>query len=71
MSSGDTKEPVVTRLSKLCQILEGRGLSCNEYKNLLSPDGLIDTLLVLYDECSKESVSSRSRYAKSFVQKCT
>jgi len=70
MSSSDCGELVVTRLSKLHQMLEGRSLACGDYKNLLCPDGLIDVLLVLFDECSKDSVYSKSRHAKAFVEKC-
>lgn len=70
MSSADARELVVTRLSKLHQLLEGRGHTCNDYRNLITPDGLLDVLLLLFDECSKDSVASRSRHARAFIEKC-
>lgn len=70
MSSTDSRELVVTRLSKLHQLLEGRGLTCSEHRNLITPDGLLDVLLLLFDECSKDSVASKSRHARAFIEKC-
>jgi citron Rho-interacting kinase len=63
------RESIVTRLSKLNQLLVGRGSSLSVCKSLVSHDGLLDALLVLYDECSKD-LMTKNQHTATFVKKC-
>jgi len=69
MMAADDHESILARLSRLNQLLDGRGLVTEELKTLVSRDGLLDILFALYDECTKD-VFTRNRYVTSFVKKC-
>jgi len=69
METVESKEPIAVRLARLNQLITGRSSLILEQKSLLNHDGLLDSLLVLYDECSSEYLA-RNQYAASFVKKC-
>lgn len=69
MEASVEKESISFRLTKLNQLLAGRSSLSLPHKSLLSCDGLLDSLFVLFDECSCEYLA-RNQYVSSFVKKC-
>ena len=64
-------EPICVRNSVLQQILLGRRNLFDEEQDhpQLTKDGLIDALLVLYDDCSSD-ISVKDKNTENFVEKC-
>ena len=64
-------EPICVRNSVLQQILLGRRNLFDGEKDQrqLTKDGLIDALLVLYDECSSD-ISKKDKHTVNFVDTC-
>ncbi|XP_033104985.1 citron Rho-interacting kinase-like [Anneissia japonica] len=60
-------EPVVSRLTKLNQLIQNKTKD-NGLQSLLAKEGLLDALLVLYDECNQENLT-RDKHISLFVQK--
>jgi hypothetical protein len=66
LTSGDT---IVSRISRLNQIIQGRTVGNDLKLFLLSQDALLDALLVLHEECSQPSMAKNS-FAVEFARKC-
>ena len=59
-------EVITTRLSRLNQLFAGK--TSNEvHRALASREGLLDALIVLYDECKH---LPRNKYVEVFLKKC-
>lgn len=69
MEASVEKESISFRLTKLNQLLAGRSSLSLPHKSLLSCDGLLDSLFVLFDECSCDYLA-RNQYVSAFVKKC-
>lgn len=66
-------EPILERLHKLNAAINSSGIDSKEHlsgsRHLLAKEGLLDALLVLYDECCNDSLKKVPCIAK-FVGKC-
>ena len=63
--------PVSDKVCQLNQLVHGSrkgGGGAGESKSLLTRDGLLDSLLALYSECSHEGLM-KNQYVKDFVWK--
>jgi len=61
-------EPIISKTSKLNQLLQDklvRGSSTLQ----INREGLIDALLVLYEECTSDELK-KNQYISKFVKKC-
>ena len=56
------------KISRLNQMLQGKEKDF-EHKSLLCRDGLIDSLIVLHEECTHKSLM-KNQYVSNFVNKC-
>ncbi|KAB7499553.1 Citron Rho-interacting kinase, partial [Armadillidium nasatum] len=66
-----SSEPIIQRLQKIDDAINSIGVSSTETSNahrFLAKDGLLDALLVLYDECNNETLKRNVNVAK-FVEK--
>lgn len=65
-------DSIPVRIAKLNQIIDGKTQSVAECKQILSRDGLIDSLLALHNECLRNVENNHKNPAKhvsSFLQK--
>lgn len=66
-----SNEPIVSRISRLNQVFLGKSNGRHVVNNqvLLSREGLLDALFVLYEECNNEHMM-KNEHISSFVTKC-
>ena len=69
MMESDSGESIAVRVSKLNQLFVGRAGQFLEHKALASREGLLDALVVLYEECSTDHLM-KNDYIANFVKKC-
>ncbi|XP_071962561.1 citron rho-interacting kinase-like [Antedon mediterranea] len=62
-----TTEPVVSRLTKLNQLIQNKTKD-NGLQSILAKEGLLDALLVLYEECHQENLM-KNKHISTFVSK--
>ena len=61
-------EPITSKILKLDQLLQGkcvRGINAFQ----ITREGLIDALLVLYEECTSDEFK-KNQYISKFIKKC-
>jgi len=66
--SSQPVESISSRLSKLNRLLIGRS-SVTENKTLVTRDGLLDVLFLLFEECNQDYLA-RNQYVTAFTGKC-
>lgn len=66
-----SKEPICVRITRLNNIFLGRpgAGNVNAKKHYLGREGLIDALILLYDECNNDALK-KDRNIALFVEKC-
>ncbi|XP_014677813.1 PREDICTED: citron Rho-interacting kinase-like, partial [Priapulus caudatus] len=64
-------EPISMRMSRLHQVFMGKpcNISNNLYQSLVSKEGLLDSLFVLYNECNNEYMIKQNKGIAEFVSK--
>uniref|UniRef100_UPI00358F69EE citron Rho-interacting kinase isoform X2 n=1 Tax=Myxine glutinosa TaxID=7769 RepID=UPI00358F69EE len=71
-TNSSTIQPVMntisSRLLRLNQTVQGRGVQPHQLRYLATRDGLLDSLLVLFDECSRPGLMAND-YVESFIEK--
>ena len=61
-------DAIPRRLAKLSQLVSGRSCHQMEQYGLTTMDGLLDALLVLYEECTNENLAKKTHIGD-FVKK--
>lgn len=69
MAESDLGESIAVRVSKMNQLFVGRAGQLLEHKALVSREGLLDALLVLFEECCSDHLM-KNEYITNFVKKC-
>jgi hypothetical protein len=66
-----SKEPICVRIARLNSIFLGRADAgnVNAKKHCLGREGLMDALILLYDECNNDALK-KDRNIALFVEKC-
>jgi citron Rho-interacting kinase len=66
-----SKEPISVRIARLNSLFMGRVCAGNGLvkKHCLGREGLMDALIVLYDECNNDTLK-KDRNIALFVEKC-
>lgn len=67
----DSKESIPLRLAKLNQQIDGK-VASSTFTSAVSRDGLLDSLLALYDECERRvgrKQKNPSKHITNFVHK--
>lgn len=62
-------EPIIKRIRQLYTLVSSGGLEAGQHGALLGQEGLLDALLVLYEECTKDYLK-REENITTFVNKC-
>ena len=65
------KETIPLRLAKLNQLVDGK-VPAGSWNSAVSKDGLLDSLVALYDECERRSTQHRHnppKHITTFVHK--
>lgn len=62
-------EPISMRTSRMNQIFMGRAsnISTCLYQSLVTREGLLDSLFVLYDECNNDYMMKQNKAVSDFV----
>ena len=66
------EDSIPIRVAKLNQIIDGKASSVAACKQILSRDGLLDSLLALHDECSRNVENNHKhppKHISSFLHK--
>jgi len=69
MAAADFQETLQSRHTRLRQLVSSCDLVDEQSQTSIGFSELVDALLVLYNECSKDSFK-RNKYANGFVKKC-
>lgn len=67
--SGVSVEPIIKRIRQLQALVSSGGLEAGQHGALVGQEGLLDGLLVLYEECNKDYLK-REENVTTFVNKC-
>lgn len=62
-------EPIIKRILQLHSLISSGGLEAGQHGALVGQEGLLDALLVLYEECSKDYLK-REENVTTFINKC-
>jgi hypothetical protein len=67
---GDIRmESITNRIQVLDGLIKGQVDSDDIHTSLLTRDGLLDSLLLLYEECGHENLM-KNKHVAAFVRKC-
>lgn len=69
VAGGTEREPIAVRSTKLNHLVLGRGGGTWAERHLAGRDSLLDALLALYEECSREQLR-RDKNVALFLEKC-
>lgn len=64
-----TMEPIIKRIRQLRSLVCSAGLEAGQHGVLAGQEGLLDALMVLYEECNKDYLK-REENVSAFVNKC-
>lgn len=67
--SGLSVEPIIRRIRRLHTLVSSGGLEAGQHGALVGQEGLLDALLVLYEECNKDYLK-REENITTFINKC-
>lgn len=65
-------DSIPIRIAKLNQIIDGKTQIPPAFKQILSRDGLLDSLVALHDECRRNADNNRkhpTKHVSAFLQK--
>ena len=67
-TAANYENSVASRIAKLDQLFQGKS-SLVEHKSIVGKDGLLDGLLLLYEECNNDTLM-KNKFIAEFVKKC-